>query len=422
MIDNKVAFGVLAGIAGVLIAVLLFSNQAVSDDILIISGGGNSSDSTVCTNVGTGAKVYKDGNCNFKTLVGSSDISITNTSNTVVIDYNGTSGNGMVLLVDSILNSSGTVNIVTGTATSITCANTGINACAELANTNSALIGKKVNALSMFLLKGASPVGMNTVCIMNSTAHCIYNFGTIDSATITVSATEYLFYNTTHTHTIALGDYIGIRTNIQTGANVILVRGVTSASNYDGSNSLCAQFTSGAWATGVNCDLGTTAQAFILSAVNSFSFPSYDNYMISLQTSNTGASTLTFMLNGDTNAVYSTRYSLNGASDGTSTNQRACQPTFTTGINTLDNYMLTMYIGDNDSSIRRGAMGETAHGFDSSLATAPSRSEFVCKFNNQVNPITSLQISATGLPPFGTNIVNTGSPQYNGHIEIWGYN
>jgi hypothetical protein len=42
MIDNKVAFGVLAGIAGVLIAVLLFSNQAVSDDILIINGGGSS--------------------------------------------------------------------------------------------------------------------------------------------------------------------------------------------------------------------------------------------------------------------------------------------------------------------------------------------------------------------------------------------
>lgn len=49
-------------------------------------------DNTVCANVGSGSKIYKDGECNFKTLVGSSDISITNSSNTITIDFNGTSG------------------------------------------------------------------------------------------------------------------------------------------------------------------------------------------------------------------------------------------------------------------------------------------------------------------------------------------
>jgi hypothetical protein len=409
----------------------------------------SSPDNTSCTNVGTGSQVYKENECDFRTILGSADISVTQQSNTITIDYNGTapvtsvgatspiisSGgttptiscptcatSGMTLLVDKVLNSSGTVNIVTGTAASITCANTGISACAELADTSSALIGKKVNSLSMYLLKSNSPTGTNTVCVMDSSANCIYIFGTIDSATITGSAAQYLFYNITHTHTITLGNYIGMKTNIQTGSNAINVRGVISASNYDTTASLCAQYISGSWTSGVNCDLGATAQPFILAAVNSFSFSAYDNYMISLQTANTGASTLTIMLNGDTNAVYSTRYSINGGADGTSTNQRACQPTFTTGQNTLDNLMLTMYIGDITSSVKRGIMGETAYGFDSALSTAPSRTEFVCKFNNQSNPITSIQISATGLPPFDTNIVNTGTPSFNGHIEIWGYN
>lgn len=54
-----------------------------------ITGG---TDDTVCTNVGSGSQVYKDGECNFRTLLGSSDISITNSSNTITIDFNGTGG------------------------------------------------------------------------------------------------------------------------------------------------------------------------------------------------------------------------------------------------------------------------------------------------------------------------------------------
>ena len=74
--------GVWNNIAGTGISV----NQT-NHNVLITN---TSPDNTVCANVGTGKEIYKDGECNFKTLVGSADISITNTSNTVVIDYNGT--------------------------------------------------------------------------------------------------------------------------------------------------------------------------------------------------------------------------------------------------------------------------------------------------------------------------------------------
>lgn len=49
------------------------------------------SESTICGNVGTGILIHVSGsNCNAKSLVGSGDINITNSSNTITIDYNGT--------------------------------------------------------------------------------------------------------------------------------------------------------------------------------------------------------------------------------------------------------------------------------------------------------------------------------------------
>lgn len=49
-------------------------------------------DTTNCNNVGTGRLIHVVGsNCNAKSLIGSADINITNSSNTITIDYNGTS-------------------------------------------------------------------------------------------------------------------------------------------------------------------------------------------------------------------------------------------------------------------------------------------------------------------------------------------
>lgn len=58
--------------------------------IMINSTSGG--ETTVCTNQGSGSQIFKDGNCNFRTILGSPDISVTQQTNTVTIDYNGTAG------------------------------------------------------------------------------------------------------------------------------------------------------------------------------------------------------------------------------------------------------------------------------------------------------------------------------------------
>jgi hypothetical protein len=64
-----------------------------SNTITIDYNGTIASDDTVCTNVGTGSQVYKDGECNFRTILGSSDISVTQQTNTITVDFNGTDNN-----------------------------------------------------------------------------------------------------------------------------------------------------------------------------------------------------------------------------------------------------------------------------------------------------------------------------------------
>lgn len=92
MADYK-AFIALACIAGVAIGALLLA-PAQSEDIFILNGG-TGNDTTDCVNVGTGKYVIRNvdsGDCYVRSIVGSSDISITNTSNTIVVDFNGTAG------------------------------------------------------------------------------------------------------------------------------------------------------------------------------------------------------------------------------------------------------------------------------------------------------------------------------------------
>lgn len=57
-----------------------------------VNANASAFDDTVCANVGTGAQVYKNGECNFRTIVGSADISVVQNLNEIVIDYNGTAG------------------------------------------------------------------------------------------------------------------------------------------------------------------------------------------------------------------------------------------------------------------------------------------------------------------------------------------
>lgn len=61
-------------------------------------------DNTVCANVGSGSEIYKDGECNFRTLGHGSGITITNGTNTLTINNAG------------LLSASGTLPVVTSTS------------------------------------------------------------------------------------------------------------------------------------------------------------------------------------------------------------------------------------------------------------------------------------------------------------------
>jgi hypothetical protein len=77
-------------------AIIVSSDGAITDTwrILGLYNGTNLiSDNTVCANVGTGSNIYKDGECNFRSVLGSSDISVTQQTNTITVDFNGTDNN-----------------------------------------------------------------------------------------------------------------------------------------------------------------------------------------------------------------------------------------------------------------------------------------------------------------------------------------
>lgn len=61
-----------------------------SNSTVILINSTSISDNTVCANVGSGSQIYKDGECNFRTVLGSPDISVSQQTDTITIDYNGT--------------------------------------------------------------------------------------------------------------------------------------------------------------------------------------------------------------------------------------------------------------------------------------------------------------------------------------------
>lgn len=98
MIDRRDA-GILTGITMVIVIAGIFAflvPPAESEDkLIVINGGGSNGTATSCDNIGNGGEVYKNttnNTCYFRTIVGSPDISVTQQFSTLVIDFNGTSG------------------------------------------------------------------------------------------------------------------------------------------------------------------------------------------------------------------------------------------------------------------------------------------------------------------------------------------
>lgn len=126
--NNNQAFAILVSIGIAISVVILLIPASAKDDVFFIrqESAGNATETTECINIGSGSQLIKNstgGDCFVRTIIGSGDISITNTSNTIVIDFNGTiSGEstqcfnvgGQILIVKN--STSGNCNIKSLTA------------------------------------------------------------------------------------------------------------------------------------------------------------------------------------------------------------------------------------------------------------------------------------------------------------------
>lgn len=66
------------------------TNSCFEDRIDALENAPAGSESTVGANVGSGAGIFRDGNVNLRSVLGSPDISVTQQADTITVDYNGT--------------------------------------------------------------------------------------------------------------------------------------------------------------------------------------------------------------------------------------------------------------------------------------------------------------------------------------------
>lgn len=392
--------GVVKNVAGNGISV----NQTTG----IVMINNTSPDNTVCANVGSGTVIYKDGECNFKTLVGSSDISITNTSNTIVIDYNGTGGGGVSSLTSansaiSLNASSGNVlitpkwqllaqnstiggnsssittlvNQASGTDGGLVCSSSGNLGCAEKLTASSVLQGQSFNRITIGLKRVLSPTGIHTVGVMDSSKNFILNCGTYDASTLTTSLVSHTF-TCPSTYTVSGVVYIGISSTLQAGGASVLI-GSTTPNQFDTTNSIVSQWTTGAgaWVDASTWDLGSSASngAWKLERVGTVfikaDFPTTKKHLlVTGELRYNGSSGITVRFNNDTASNYATRTTISGTTSSL-VSQLDCNPFNSAVITSGDRVFITMWINNNQSGDRKLAVGDLSTGADTSATTAP---------------------------------------------------
>jgi len=117
-----------------------------------------------------------------------------------------------------------------------------------IVNTNSALYGKTLSAVSFWLSKGASPTGNYEVELRDSSGNVRHTFGTGSASALTGSAVKYTFSTPMpSTMTINSGDVIGVtydNTSWSTGRVSIHYQ---SSDVYDGTNTIFQRYTGSTW-------------------------------------------------------------------------------------------------------------------------------------------------------------------------------
>lgn len=337
-----------------------------SNTIIIDYNGTLVSDDTSCSNVGSGIQVYKTGECIFRTLIGSPDISIVQGTDTITIDYNGT------LVTEST-----------------SASNVGSQANVFKNQTGTVLYFKTLLATKgISVTNGTNTITFNTnfvngtgIKITGSTAQ---TFSTNLANGTGISITGATQQTVTNTGVISLSCSVGITCS---GTNP-----ATVTPDYQ---LLCTNsLNSGA--TSISCS-SFTGKKFILI-----------DYSLILNSTNTITSGMQF--NSDTGNNYAYRTFNNGATDTGATSQSNLR------LNGNALVASSTTVGQafclNISTQRKVCNGESTTEVNGGATTTTNYTEYSFKWANTSNQITTVTIMRGA----GTGFYTTGS-----QITVFGH-
>lgn len=380
--QTNTTFGIIAGISIVVmlaggLAFVLQPSEQKGDIFLINKGNSNSTDTTECFNVGTGSQIIKnstDGNCYVRTLLGSPDISVTQQTNTITIDFNGTAGEStqcinigsQTVIIKNSTSGNCYVKSITTTAKGITLTNSSdtLTISTNFANGTGILITGSTQ--QTFKTNFANGTGIS---ITGTTSQTFTNTGvTSNSCTSPVSCSG------------------------STGA--VTISCPTCQTTITSSNT---------WVLLAN-DTATNALTTFTSST--FTGTKYIHIQIRLDTQ-TSSSAWGLRFNGDSGSNYGYRISFNGATDTAQTSQTSVVigNSWATGENSYNN----IFCANPFSGTEQKICDIT---YTSTDAT-PDRAEGGFVWTNTSNQITSVTV---------VRISGTGTLTTSSQIQVWGHN
>jgi hypothetical protein len=436
------------------IIILLILPQSEQKAYFLNTGTGSDSnftDTTVCSNVGSGKKAVKDstdGNCEIRTFVGSGDISITNTTDTIIIDFNGTIpssettqcinvGSGKVIIQNSTSGNCYVKSLLGGTGITLT------NGTTTITITNSGIItascsnGISCSGTNPLLINGSSLQGQETtVCSSAQSTHNIVKSSTSGNCVFRalVAGTSITITNGTNTITITnsapeQGCSFAGGTSWWKTESTCLMKGITTSgtdltltSNTNDLNlkvtttdcSATKQFLVGIGpATCGNgfYQLCTNSLASSATSLSCSGFTAKRHLFITWELRVvTSSYTPGIRFNSDSGTNYAWRTSGNGGADTTATSATEIQTGLASNSGGGNIFFCNVY--NNQAGDRKLLTCFGANGLDTNAGTLPGRAETAGKWSNTSAQITTVDI----IRQAGTGSLNTGST-----VTVWGY-
>lgn len=384
---------------------------SVSNNTNTITITNTAPDNTVCANVGAGSQVYKDGECNFRTLTEGANIDLTQNTDDITIAVTGITGESTVCTnlgsvgegiyvsgncnFKKLLAGSGITLSSNGTRITITNSLPEATVCNNVGTGNQLCSGGNVNIDT--LIAGTGITISDTTDDWTFASQCA-NTGTGEPVCESSNNINSLIASTG----ITIADTTGDLTVTNTGviSNTCSLGIVCSGTN---PSAFTADWQLLCSATGTGATLSCS------------SFPARTYLHISIiYVSGSGGTAMTpaYQFNSDTGANYSWRNSNNGGADTTNTGVTSCTIRGANSIASNGGGIIILGI-ENVSALRKIVRGNEGTGMDSSSATAPSKNDNTCKWDNTASQITTITLTTTG----GTNTYTTGT-----QISVWGHN